>query len=101
MWRKVSDVEIKYFATSDYNKFTHDTIDAKIKGKGFLDKCTIAAFRNSADMNKKVATLATKAEEDKIIKLQVFDSSYFRCKSRFEDCGTENYLLFQPIYRYF
>ena len=68
MWRKVSDVEIKYFATSDYNKFTHDTIDAKIKGKGFLDKCTIAAFRNSADMNKKVATLATKAEEDKIIK---------------------------------
>ena len=43
---------------------------------------------------KKVAALATKAElkaeQDKIIKLKAFDSSYFRCKRHFEDGGTQN-----------
>ena len=56
-------------------------------------------------MNKNVATLETKAElkseVDKITELQVFDASYFRSKSHFEDGGTQNYLLFQPMYKYF
>ena len=51
-----------------------------------------------------MATLATKAELKvelyKIIKLQTFDSSYFCGKSHFEGDGTQNYLVFQPIYRY-
>ena len=34
-------------------------------------------------------------------KLKTFDSSYFRGKNCFEDNGTQNYLIFQPIYKYF
>ena len=34
-------------------------------------------------------------------KLETFDSIYFRGKSHFEDDGTENWLVFQPIERYF
>ena len=34
-------------------------------------------------------------------KLETFDSIYFRGKSHFEDDGTQNYLVFQPIERYF
>ena len=34
-------------------------------------------------------------------KLQTFVSIYFRGKSYFENDGTENYLVFQPRYRYF
>ena len=34
-------------------------------------------------------------------KLKTFDSSYFICKSHFEKNGTQNYLVFQSIYRYF
>ena len=34
-------------------------------------------------------------------KLETFDSIYFLGKSHFEDDGTQNYLLFQPIYKYF
>ena len=49
--------------------------------------------------------MATKAdlnaEQDKVTKLQAFDSSYFRSKSHFEDDGIQNYLVFQPMYRYF
>ena len=44
----------------------------------------IAGFTNSAALYRQVATLATKAElkaeSDKIIKFQAFDSSYFRGK---------------------
>ena len=49
------------------------------------------------------AALATKAElkteQDKVTKLQTFDSSYFRGKSHFEEDGTQIYLVFQPMYR--
>ena len=34
-------------------------------------------------------------------KLKTFDSSYFVCKSHFEGDGTQTYLVFQPMYRYF
>ena len=34
-------------------------------------------------------------------KLQTFDSSYFRAKSCFEEYVAQNYLILQPIYRYF
>ena len=32
---------------------------------------------------------------------QTFDSMYFGEKSHFEEDGTQNYLVFQPMYRYF
>ena len=34
-------------------------------------------------------------------KLKTFDSSYFIGKSHFEEDGVQNYLVFQPIVRYF
>ena len=34
-------------------------------------------------------------------RLKIFDSSYFRGKSHFEEDVTQNYLVFQPINRYF
>ena len=36
-----------------------------------------------------------------MIKLQTFDSSYFRGKNHFEDDGTQNHLEFLPMYNYF
>ena len=34
-------------------------------------------------------------------KLKTFDLSYFICKNYFEEDGAQNYLVFQPIIRYF
>ena len=67
-------------------KFISQTLDAKIKQKGLLDKSAIAVFVINVDLDKKnVATLATKSELkgelDKIIKLQPFDCGHFRDKS--------------------
>ena len=39
--------------------------------------------------------------ENKLKKLKTFDSSYFLGKSHFEEDGVQNYLLFQPLNKYF
>ena len=33
-------------------------------------------------------------------KLNPFDASYYRGKNYFDDCGTQNYYIFQPISKY-
>ena len=54
-------------------------------------------------MTKRVTKNKTKCllVENELIKLQKFDAAYFRGKSNFEEDGTQNYLVFQPMYRYF
>ena len=33
--------------------------------------------------------------------MKTFDLSYFKSKSHFKEDSTQNYLVFQPMYRYF
>ena len=57
---------------------------------------------NNIDLNKKVAAKAElKAAQDKTTKLEAFDKSCFCGESHFEDNGIQNYLVFQPMNRYF
>ena len=101
---KISDIETKYLTTSDYNKYKCEILNAKIKEKKLVDKFDISGFTDNSDLDKKEAALATKAElkpeEDKKVKLQAFDSSYFRGKSHFDDIDTQNYILLQSIYNF-
>ena len=53
---------------------------------------------NREIMENKTENLLVKNE---LNKLKTFDSSYFIGKSHFEEDGTENYLVFQPINKYF
>ena len=77
-------MENKYITTADYNKFTKNVVDNTIKSKYFVDKSAIGP--------------ELKSEQDKIIKSQAFDSSYFRGKTHFvDDDGSQNYLVFQPM----
>ena len=56
-----------------------------------------------SSLNRKMSQNKTKhlLVENELNELKTFDSSYFICKSHFEEDGTQNYLVFQPIYRYF
>ena len=56
-----------------------------------------------ADFDAKISSLNREISknENEFKKLKTFDSSYFRGKSHFEGDGTQNYLVFQPINRYF
>ena len=38
--------------------------------------------------------------ENELKKLKTLDSSYFRGKNYFEEYGAQNYLVFQPMYKY-
>ena len=70
-----------------------------------VNKSNISGFINNSAIDKKIATLATKgklkAKQNKTVKLQALDSFYFCSKSFFENNGTQSYLMFQPIYRFF
>ena len=62
------------------------------------------------DFDAKLSSLNRKITENKtenllinneLSKLKTFDSTYFTGKSHFEEDGTQNYLVFQPINKYF
>ena len=75
-----------------------EILNTNIKEKELVNKSDISGFIDNSNLDKKIAALTRKAElkaeKDKIVELQAFDSSYFRYKSHFEDDGTENYLVF-------
>ena len=59
---KISDIESKHINTANYNKFIKDIVAEMIKKKHFLKNTDIANLVNNTDLNKKIATLAAKAE---------------------------------------
>ena len=54
-------------------------------------------------LNRKITENKTKhlLVENELNKLKTFDSSYIIGKSHFEEDGTQNYLVFEPMLRYF
>ena len=56
-----------------------------------------------SNLNRKTTRNKTKhlLVENELNKLKTFDSEYFIGKSHFEEDGVQNYLVFQPIIRYF
>ena len=83
--------------TSNYNKLSSDILHAKIKQKELVSKSDISNLVKISDLNTKLPTLATKAdlkaEQDKIVQLQAFDSSIFHVKNVFGDMFT-----YQPTF---
>ena len=62
------------------------------------------------DLDAKLSSLSRKVTSNKpkqlllendLNKLKTFDLSYFIGKSHFEEDGTQSYLVFQPLFRYF
>ena len=53
--------------------------------------------------NRRIVSNKTKhlVIKNELKKLKTFDSIYFRGKSHFEEDGTQNWLVFQPMQRYF
>ena len=60
-------------------------------------------FDTVSSLDSKVAKNKTKNEsiENELKNLKTFDMGYFIGKSHFEEDGAQNYLVFQPIRRYF
>ena len=56
-----------------------------------------------SSLNRKITANKSKhlLVENELNKLETFDSSYFIGKSHFEEDGVQNYLVLQPIHKYF
>ena len=87
----------KYVTTPDFNKLTEENFAARLEQANLVTKTDFDDKIKS--LNPKVNSNKTKhlLVENEFKKLQTFDSIYFRGRSHFEEDGTQNYLVFQPI----
>ena len=62
MMQKYQTLRVNILPRLIITNLRRDIFDSRMKGKGLVDKSAISGFRNNADLNKKLVTLATKAE---------------------------------------
>ena len=106
---KITEIENKitnhkhdeYITTPEFNRLATDAFNTRILQANLVKKTD---FDNKlSDLNRKI----TKNKSDHVLiknelnKLKTFDFCYFIGKSHFEEDGVQNYLVFQPVYRYF
>ena len=91
----------KYITTPEFNTLAVDVFNARLAQTNLITKAEFEGKLSS--LNRKITTNKTKnlVVENELKKLKTFGSSYFIGKSHFEEDGRQNYLVFQPINRYF
>ena len=89
----------KYISTPEFNTLAASVSNARLAQANLITKTYFDTKLPS--LNRKITSNKTKLVENELKKLKTFDSSYFIGKSHFEEDGTQNYLVFQPMYRYF
>ena len=91
----------KYNTTPELNKLTAENFAARLAQANLITK--IDLDNELRNLNRKINSnkMNYVVVENELKTLQTFDSSYFRGKSRFEEDGAQNYLVFQSMYRYF
>ena len=107
---KISEIENKvndhnhdkYITTPEFNTMAADAFKSRLAAQTDLIRKADFDFRLK-EISDRVTQNKTKhlLVENELKKLQKFDAAYFRAKSHFEEDGTQNYLVFQPIYKYF
>ena len=106
---KISEIENKvndhnhdkYITTPQFNTMTPNVFKSRLAAQTDLIRkpdfdFKLTGIRYRVTRNKTKYLLV----ENELKKLQMFDAGYFIGKFHFED-GTQNYLAFQPKYRYF
>ena len=80
---------------------TASVFNARLAQANLITKTDFDAKLSS--LNRRITANKTKhlLVENELKKLKKFDWSYFIGKSYFEEDGTQKYLIFQPMHRYF
>ena len=91
----------KYIDTSKFNTLAANVFNARLAQANLITKTDFDAKLLS--LNKKIIQNKSKhlLVENELNKLKTFDSGYFIGKSHFGEDGTQKYLVFQPMYKYF
>ena len=103
---KISEIENKItyhnhdkcITTPEFNRLTKENFKARLAQADLVDFDTeLKEISDRITSNKTKHLLV----ENELKKLKTFYSSYFKDKDNFEEDGTQNYLVFQPMQRYF
>ena len=91
----------RYTDTQEFNKLAGDVFNARLAEANLVTKRDFEAKLSS--LNRKVTHNKTKhlLVENELNKLKSFNLSYFIGKSHFEKDGVQNYLVFQPLKKYY
>ena len=91
----------EYIDTSEFNTLATNIFNTRLAQANLITKTDFGAKLSS--LNRKITKNKSKylLVENELNELKTFDSSYFIGKSHFGEDGTQNYLVFQPMYRYF
>ena len=91
----------KYIDTSEFNKLAFDVFNARLAQANLITKTDFDA--KLSNLNRKITQNKSKHlfVENELNKLKTFGSNYFIGKSHFGEDDTQNYLVFQPMHRYF
>ena len=91
----------RYTDTQEFNKLAADVFNARLAEANLVTKRDFEAKLSS--LNRKVTHNKTKhlLVENELNKLKSFNLSYFIGTSHFEKDGVQNYLVFQPLKKYY
>ena len=89
---------IKYINTPEFNKLAARGFIARLAQENLVAQTDFDDKLRSLNQNINSIKIKHFHVENELKKLQTFDSIYFRGKSHFEEDGTQNYLVFQPMY---
>ena len=91
----------KFIDTSEFNTLATNAFNARIAQANLMIKTDFDAKLLS--LNRKITQNKSKhlLVENELNKLKPFDSGYFIGNSHFGEDGTQDYVVFQPMYRYF
>ena len=91
----------KYIATPVFNTLAADVFNARLAQANLITGIDFNAKLLS--LNRKITANKTKnlLVGNELKKLKTFDSSYFIGKTYFQEDGTQNHLVFQPLNKYF
>ena len=91
----------KYITTPVFNTLAADVFNARLAQANLITAIDFNAKLLS--LNRKITANKTKnlLVGNEFKKLKTFDSSYFIGKTYFEEDGTQNHLVFQPLNKYF
>ena len=100
--KKLTDhIHDKYINTPDFNTLAANVFNARLAQANLITKkdfdAKLSSLNRKITANKSMNFLV----ENELKKVKTFDSSYFTGKSHFEKDRAKNYLVFQPINRYF
>ena len=90
-----------YITTPEFNTLATSFFNARLAQANLITKTDFDAKLSS--LNRKITSNKSKhlLVENELRKLKTFSWSYFIGKSHFKEDGTQNYLVFQSMYRSF